>query len=678
MSLYRLNKATIKLFKAVVLKNGKQVAPEKEQEYQVEAIKHGVVIDPEAFVGRSLSEAREIVDDAIAEYGVDMLKVNSTFYKRFSDVEERSTLELRLDQLTHYMSTYGRGIGRNDIVGYEPEQLAWLDIKVADDLAYIEALPAGELADKVKNMLTSGMALSEEVQSHLLVIINGCKLPVSGYLDQISNREFMCRMCKELELLPKNFDEFTRYLIYLGTGSTMLIKSRVVLNSLDHLDDDQWFDDASHYAPLERAFDQYVRAFGIEQVAKNITRYRKLYLVLRKHFGDKTLLNRALKLSKKMYVPRKQSPLEHVMDWRVSPEQIERAVTKAPVYKLIKVLNAVSRNTATQDARYFKIRNGKSYLKVKKQQPMEVTEGFDRLRRSTTILGVIRDELKRRYGNWSDRVFYIPEGVDYAVPTSGKDFVGVMPYMSVYDFEGESVSLGVAWDTPADLDLHMMALNGQHYGWNGSYRGDVIYSGDMTHLNQYGYAAEFYKLSAGKVRSPMVVSVNDYYSDGPVKFDVFVTGANVDRHSKQGVATQIGPKSVLFHDTISPSDAQKMLMVALPAKRGFKIAFTSVSFGNASVPGVDDSMVKLIKIFQHQVENTFMMSDLIELLGGKIIRDEDDLKSLKQDLAERTRTTVMGSYVHVQFNAPEIIDLSPDKLTQSTFTDLLKEPEGDK
>lgn len=676
MSLFQLNKATIKLFKAVVLKNGKQPSLETVREYRIEAIKHGVVIDPEAFVGRSLSEARKIVDDAIAEYGVDMLKTNSTFYKRFSDVEERSTLELRLDQLTHYMSTYGRGIDRDDIVGYEPEQLSWLDVDIKGNLTYIEALTTEELADKVKNMLTSGMALSEETQSHLIVIINGCKLPVSEYLDQISNREFMCRMCKELNLLPKNFDEFTRYLIYLGTGSTLLIKSRAMLTELDWLDRDA-------HAGQEKAFNQYVKQFGIETVAKNITRYRKLYLVLRKRFTDKTLINRAMKLSKRMYVPRKQSPLEHVMDLDVPLNAIRDSIANAPIYKLIKVMNAIIRRNDAPEARYFKIRNGKSYLKLKNNDwHHDLVNWTNKTQRKNLVQQMIVNELRTRYGDWSDKVFYIPDGINYALPTSGKDFVGTLPYMSSYEFKGKDVSLGVAWDTQADLDLHVLSLSGEHYGWNSSYDGTVTYSGDMTHLNPYGYAAEFYKIKANDLTAPMIVSVNDYWSDAEVKFDVFVTGANVDRDDRQGVATQIGPKSVLFHDKVSPQEMSKVLMIVLPTDDGVKIGFTATNFGNVRVPGVDDAITKLIEIFQHQLDNTYMVTDLIKLLGGHVISNEDELKNVLGSSARVHDRVVtkngQGYYLQFNYDAPDIIDLSPDKLTQSTFTDLLKEPEEHK
>lgn len=676
MTAYQLNKATIKLFKAVVLRDGNNEDTYGMESSRLTALSRGVVFDPEVFVGRSLSESRAIVSIAIDEYGVVMAKVNSTFYKRFSDVENRSELQLRIDQLAHYMSTYGRGIDRSDIVGYEPEYLKGLDIDVEHDLTYIESLSIEEIGEKVKNMLTSGMALDEDTQKNLITVIEECGLLVSDYLDKISNREFMCRMCKELNLLPKNFDEFTRYLIYLGTGSTLLIKSRAMLTELDWLDRDA-------HARQEKAFDQYVKQFGIETVAKNITRYRKLYLVLRKRFTDKTLINRAMKLSKRMYVPRKQSPLEHVMDLDVPLNAIRDSIANAPIYKLIKVMNAMIRKHDAPEARYFKIRNGKSYLKLKNNdRHHDLVNWTNKTQRKNLVQQMIVNELRTRYRDWSDKVFYIPDGINYALPTSGKDFVGTLPYMSSYEFKGKDVSLGVAWNTPADLDLHALTLSGEHYGWNSSYDGTVTYSGDMTHLNPYGHAAEFYKIKANDLTAPMIISVNDYWSDAEVKFDVFVTGANVDRDDRQGVATQIGPKSVLFHDKVSPQEMSKVLMIVLPTDDGVNIGFTATNFGNVRVPGVDDATTKLIEIFQHQLDNTYMVTDLIKLLGGHVISNEDELKNLLGSSARVHDRVVtkngQGYYLQFNYDAPDIIDLSPDKLTQSTFTDLLKEPEEHK
>ncbi|UAW61111.1 hypothetical protein K3F51_04090 [Limosilactobacillus reuteri] len=305
--------------------------------------------------------------------------------------------------------------------------------------------------------------------------------------------------------------------------------------------------------------------------------------------------------------------------------------------------------------------------------------------RSEKLHDMILDVLKHRYGNWRNKVFYIPEGVEYAVPTTAKNFIGGLPYMTTYDFEGKNVSLGISWDEPqADVDLHMMSLGGHHYGWNGSYQGEVIYSGDMTHLNQYGHAAEFYKVSANTIKDPLVVTVNDYYSSSEVKFDVFVTGANVDTDAKQGIATQIGEKSVLFHSKVSNDDKSKTLMLVIPTKNGFKIAFTGDSYGNQQVPGVDNSAKLLLEILKNQVEQQFTVNDLIKLLGGKIISSQNDLEMLKEDIAKSVKVgdVFTGAnkqlYTKVNVTTPEIINLSPSKVTASTFIDLLKELEEDK
>ncbi|WP_141685730.1 hypothetical protein, partial [Limosilactobacillus reuteri] len=110
----RKEEATIKLFKAVV--EDKFSNPRAtETGLLLDALKKGVLINPCVLDGRTEEQQKSVVKSAVWEYGVDAEKINSTFYKRFSDVEGRSELQLRFEQLAHYMSTYGRGIDRDDI-----------------------------------------------------------------------------------------------------------------------------------------------------------------------------------------------------------------------------------------------------------------------------------------------------------------------------------------------------------------------------------------------------------------------------------------------------------------------------------------------------------------------------------------------------------------------------------
>lgn len=654
-----LQKAIIEEFKSVYVNQSDTTKLESALNGMQYAIQRGVLFNIECFKGKSNTEIQGIVEAAVNEYGVNKNKVNSTFYKRFSDVENRSELELRFDQLVHYMSTYGQGYTNTEGQIYEPEFLKDIDMDINHQLVYIDAITKDELSYKIKTMLTSGVALSEKTQNNVMLIIDETPLYID-YVDQITNREFMCRLCDKLTLLPKNFDEFTRYLVYLATGSALLIKSRETYNRLamDGLD----------VIKVQEAFNQYVHTFGIEQVAKNITRYRKLYLLIRKHLINKTKLNRALKLSKKLYVPREKSPLEHVLDPNVSVEEIEKSIKQAPIYKLIKVYNYVTYSMTDGQARYFKIRNGKSFLKVQGKDNSDA-----KLAKTKVVQDAIWHELQERLGSWKDKVFYIPQFVDYAVPTSAKDFVGSLPYMSKYHFDGKKLSIGVAWDQPADLDLHALTLDGLSVGWNSAFRDEyssIVFSGDMTNLNSYGYAAEFIRLDPKKLKEPLIITVNQYFSGQEVtKFDVFTTGMQIDKQLKQGVATQIDADSVLFHDSVNENDGRsKTLAIVIPTNDGgCNVVYTGINYGNTRVSGFDDATKQLIEVMKNQSESTLMLRDLITGLGGKIAKSTKIGKTFGNN---------KQLYVPVDVDAPEIIDLDPSKVTQSTFIDLLAETKG--
>lgn len=693
-----LSEITLRLFKAVEITKDNS-NHDTSSTIALDALSHGVVIDPNIANHMDVVSYHEVVQEAIKQYGVDPVKINSTFYKRFSDVEDSDELTLRLEQLAHYCSTYGRGYDGTTGDIYEPEVLHDLDFDVKANLVYIKAITPPELEQKIKNMLTSGIALSNQDQDDLLNLTVGDYIKVD-YVDEISNREFMCRLCKEIGLLPASFDEFTRYLIYLGTNSTLLIKSKEMYNRFAH----DWEVSDGAIDAIEKSFNDYVARWGMHKVAQNITRYRKFYLILRKRFSGKQTINRIMKLSKTEYKPRKQSPLENVMDLKVNIDDIERALKNAPVYKLAKIMNAMKRWELVPSARYFKIRNGRAYLKRTDGKQRAKALGYYgnpvlvnemKKQRVTSVKRLIKDELKRRY-DWSNKLFYIPEHVNYAVPTSAKDFIGPLPFMTSYDFKGDA-TVGISWEQEMDLDLHAMSLNGRHFGWNSSYRGKnlVTYSGDMTNLNDHGYAAEYFKIKQG-LREPLIIDMSYYSglgwapwlehegSNTVAKFDLFVTGSSIDLDSKQGVATQIDDHSMLVHEEIKPSeDRSKNIMVVIPTDDGFKIGFTDVKFGNVQVPGIDDSTPYLIEVLKHQLENTFTMNELIEMLDGKVISDLDEAKQAIKDRLHvrqdgvRTKNGQRYAHVKVDYDEPEIINLSPDQVTATDFIDLLTEDKDD-
>lgn len=690
------SKDILSVFKGILVDTHYSYSQNNDEifELQYDILKHGIVFDERLYKFYSLDDLSVLASDANALYGFDAAKMNSTFWKRFSDVESRSELELRLHQLVHYISTYGRGIVGQEInvsSGYEPESLKNIDLNIRHELVYIAAYTPAEIEQKIKNMLTSGIALKQKTIDALINIIRVNNFKID-YVDEISNREFMCILCSKLGLVPKNFDEFVRYLNYEITGNTMLVLKNIDTYEAIDAGLGGWNENANATITrqaIANAIIEYEATFGIKSIAANIRRYHDFFVLIHKNLRireAKRILNRAFKLSKNPSLRHKRNKpiLDNVLSNSNSLGRIRDAASRATIYKLIKVINTMSLEDTTP--KLYRIRNGKSYFKTNDK--------------AEKVKQIMIDEIKDRLGDWSNKVFYIPEGVDYALPTSEKTFVGTMPYLSSYEFNGENAVAGVAWEKECDLDLHSRFIDGESIGFNSYHKhGGIVFSGDMTHTNRYHYAAEFLKITQDAFETPAIINVNDFSGGKDAKIDVFVGAArDLDTRSSQGVATQLGEKSFMFKDKMNTRN--KNLMVVCPTDNGFKTIFVSFDFGNAIVSVADDASKKLTELLIKQADTAFSLKDLIQLLGGKIITDKSvfdrmqeqadiskltyaesqdkptikvDIKSISKEMrkANFAPLMVMDSSNNDNVKETEYIDLTPSKLTSSSFVDLL-------
>lgn len=675
-----VEKDILKLFKSVVVKH-KARTTEKEYD-ESDLIKQGILIDPIIFDNLSSAEAEKITDDAISLFGVNSTKLSSTFWKKFSDVASMSELELRIHQLLHYMSTYGRGVVGNEsttgLQAYEPDFLKDTNIDVQHELVYISAITNDELKEKIKNMLTSGIALKQETNAALLRIIKIQNIKVD-FIDEIRNREFMCQLCKELGLVPSIFDEFLRYLNYLITNSTMLIvkDERSYYNIALELRNNSF-----RRATVGNAIKFYAHKYGIEAIAAGYRRYFKFFSVIHKFMAKdtRTIINRANKLSKKKKnrIPRGESVLDHLENTNFSLNAIKNAVAKATTFKIVKALNSLK----VDQPKLYRIRNGKTWLAMGNKIRVD------------DIKNILLDEIKSRL-DWSDKVFYIPEGVDYAIPTSEKTFVGYMPYLSTFEFKGEDAIVGVAWEKECDLDLHTRLLNGISIGYESEHKSNgVLFSGDMTHTNEYGYAAEFDHISHKDFDEPAIIDINNFRDGEDAKIDVFVGPDSVSTNKNQSIVNQLTAKSVLFKDKMDTYD--KTLMVVLPTQDGFKAIFTGFNFTNVRTPTNSDLSKTLTQVLIDQAENALSFKDLAIELGAKVVTSSKKFDRLQRpvqkpvkmisDKKTKSVSTKVGKYIKADgtITVPtiskdkssektEFIDLTPSKLTASIFIDLMAE-----
>ena len=112
------------------------------------AVKKGYVVHPDCCNTRVMKFLESIPNN-----------YNTTFYQSVADVVEKNRFDLLLDQITHYASTYGTEyVGTpyiaNDNFGVD----SMLSINFSD-CKVIQPITEAEIAVKLEELLTSGIAL---------------------------------------------------------------------------------------------------------------------------------------------------------------------------------------------------------------------------------------------------------------------------------------------------------------------------------------------------------------------------------------------------------------------------------------------------------------------------------------------------------------------------------------
>ena len=217
-------KATLNLFKAVP-----DLSNEKFSAYTLNNEKNlarGFFVTETAFKVCPAVAAASILKFIDEKYGYNILELNQGFYKSFRTVTKLSPQEILANKLLHYMSTYGferLGIFNRALV-YIPNDALELpaDAKPVK-ITVIDAIDNAEIEERLNTLLQSSAALSEETLDDIVTIVNFLGIELN--VDDIPNKEFAIRLCEILNILPKDPAKFLRYMIYVTTGATLLIKS---------------------------------------------------------------------------------------------------------------------------------------------------------------------------------------------------------------------------------------------------------------------------------------------------------------------------------------------------------------------------------------------------------------------------------------------------------------------
>lgn len=574
---------TLKLFNAVLAKKSDE-KPFISNE--------GFIIESDALWAKK---------EIISYYSKEKLNgndLNKTFHKSWQKIKESTRIELLIEQINHYISTYGSNF-QNEI--YIPNEVLNVpDLKLT--FKVIKAYSQEEMQEKCLSLLKSGIALKEETIDDLLYILHTeLDYDFTGK-ENIRNKEAIIKIADLYDIYPENPVEFFRYVIYKTTNTTLLIKNDDLIDLIKQ----------SNFNPT-----YLFESFGLEKLAEIFNRFKPLFLAYKKR-APKTI-NKISKLSKVYHQPLISNPLNNATNILLENSDLHWLENATP-FALFKALSACYSRMYGQDTFVYKIRNGKSW--TKKGTPTSANElNYD----------FILNYLKSKY-NLSEKKMYFPKDVEFGLPTSEKMFVGNIPTGT--RFYGERLAIGIYWEDAwgaNDLDLSGLNIAGK-IGWNAAYNqdnGQLMYSGDMTSAPngavEYLYANKY-------LNTPTLVMNSVFYGEADCGYKIVIGKGDDISYDYM-----MNPNNLFAEAKCNSVQKQTILGMLLP-KDG-KQCFVLLNFGsgNSHVSGTSEVSTMATNALYQQWYESISFNHLMEELGATITSKKEEadfdfsLETLEKD-----------------------------------------------
>lgn len=541
-------------------------------------------------------------DDIIAYYRKEQLSgndLNKTFHKSWDKIKNSSRFALAIDQIMHYLSTYGTNF-KSEM--YIPEEIlnvpdAKLTFKV------IKAYSPQIMIEKCLDLFRSGIALKEETIDELLsILVNDLNYAFTGS-EGIKNKEAIVKIADVYNVLPTNVMDFFRYIIYRATDSSLIIKNEAAIQAIK----------SSSYNPVVQ-FDK----FGLEKLAEIFNRFKPLFLAFKPKAGK--AINKISKLSKKHHKPLVFNPLNSVTNTLLTDQDLHWLDNATP-FALFKAMSACYARMNEQDTFLYRIRNGKSWVKKGEKTVSVNYQNYE----------VLSEYLKLRF-KLDDRKIFIPKDIKYALPTSEKMFVGNIPTGT--RFYGKKLSIGIYWENDwgaSDLDLSGLNIGGK-VGWNASYNqgGELLFSGDITDA-PHG-AVEYLYANKG-LNAPTLITNNVYYGDPESGYKIIIGKGN-----KMSREYMMDPNNLIVDIKTKSVQIQTILGIVIP-KKDKKQCFVLLNFGSghARVSGYGPLVDLATKALYQQWNKPLSFNKIVKELGAQLVDSKEkanvdlSLDSLEKD-----------------------------------------------
>lgn len=559
---------TLKLFNAVLSKDTKENAYISSD--------YGFIIEPNAMW------AKDQILNYFKKEKLSGNDLNKSFHKSWEKIKNSSRFELLLEQITHYMSTYGSNF--QDEVYIPDEILNVPDLKLSYKV--IKAYSKEEMTNKCLSLLKSGIALTEETINDILtILVDTLDYTFTGS-EGIRNKEAIIKIADLYGVVPTDTMEFFRYIIYKSTGQSLLIKNKQMYSAISN----------SNFNPAVQ-----FNKFGLEKLSEIFNRFKPLFMSYKK-ICPKTI-NKISKLSKVHHKPLVENPLNKVSSRLLTNEDMHWLNNATP-FALFKALQVLHSRMNDQTSFVYRIRNGKSWTEENHVHLSDIYKrNFD----------IIVKYLKNKY-DFSGKKIYIPKNVKYALPTSEKMYVGNIPTGT--RFNGKKLAVGIYWENSwgaRDLDLSGMNIGGK-IGWNSSYNqnnGSLMYSGDIT--SAPNGAVEYLYANKG-LNSPTLVLNNVFSGSDTCDYKIIV-----GKGDKISNKFMMDPNNLFAEVKCKSVQTQTILGIFIPKKDKQTFVVLNFGAGHAQVSGSKTSDIATKALYQ-QWNNPYTFNKLVKLLGAKIVK----------------------------------------------------------
>jgi len=645
-------KSMIRLFKAVPIESEHRFVEKNIlKEILSLTLPYGFVLSKSVISNYSKDEILDIIDIVKDELIVSSEQMNASFHKSWDKVRNVSNLQLVMEQLIHYFTTYGYemiGIGyQKGSIYIPPEELDIPELREDIILLYINGYTLPTIKDKLMSLLSSGIAMKGSTIKDAVNIAETVSISEED-INKVKNKETKVILYKLLDIIPKDPVEFLRYIVFRITDSTLLIKSR-----------DKWRDirtkaeigtkileNAPSKSPfvLRSLFDRYKRKYGLKGLAKIFYRFKPLFLAMRSNERVRPVINKIRRLAVKYHEPMKEDYLNTITARIARGEKIDKKILKSylnkvNIFRKMRLLYALRFRCTDATGIMYHIRNGKSFA-----TSLEIKNKSEYNR----IYNVVLDDVTKNISPFvKDKKIYIPYNISYVVPATEKQFVGNIPVGSYVMVDGDIV-FGIHWtdvDTHRiDLDLSIYDSNIGKIGWNTSYRShdrSTLFSGDLTAAPPpHGASELFYVENTSDMFSLVYINYYNYRSNISPDYKIFIGKEDRSIYEKKHM---LDPNKVICTTTGTINRKQKMIGLLVTENGVSRFYFMDHDIGKSIVSSEEEYTKYIQDYLLHFYNNTVSLAKMLSMAGAVIVDDPKESD----------------------------IDLSPNKLEKDTIISLL-------